>query len=81
MNLKIRNGEKISIVGENGSGKTTFVKLLLRLYDPTEGNIYINNINIKDIKYENYLDLFSTVFQDYKLYAFTINEYFIKVKY
>ena len=50
LNLKIRNGEKISIVGENGSGKTTFVKLLLRLYDPTEGNIYINNINIKDIR-------------------------------
>lgn len=74
LNLKIRNGEKISIVGENGSGKTTFVKLLLRLYDPTEGNIYINNINIKDIKYENYLDLFSTVFQDYKLYAFTIKD-------
>ena len=74
VNLSIRNGEKLSIVGENGSGKTTFVKLLTRLYDPTEGNIYLNGINIKEIAYDEYLNIFSTVFQDFKIYAFTINE-------
>lgn len=74
VNLSIRNGEKLSIVGENGSGKTTFVKLLTRLYDPTEGNIYLNGVNIKEIAYDEYLNIFSTVFQDFKIYAFTINE-------
>lgn len=74
VNLTIRNGEKLSVVGENGSGKTTFVKLLTRLYDPTEGNIYLNGVNIKEIAYDEYLNIFSTVFQDFKIYAFTINE-------
>lgn len=74
VNLTIRDGEKISIVGENGSGKTTLIKLLTRLYDPTEGNIYINGVNIKEIDYHEYLSLFSTVFQDFKIYAFTIKD-------
>lgn len=72
ISLTIRNGEKVSIVGENGSGKTTFVKLMLRLYDPTEGNIYLNGINIKEISYEEYLNIFSTVFQDFHIYAFRV---------
>lgn len=74
INLTISNGEKLSIVGENGSGKTTLVKLLTRLYDPTEGNIYLNGINIKEIDYNQYLNVFSTVFQDFKIYAFSIKD-------
>lgn len=74
INISIMKGEKLSIVGENGAGKTTFIKLLMRLYDPTIGSITLNGINIKDICYDEYLSLFSTIFQDYKLFAFTIGE-------
>ena len=72
INLKIRNREKISIVGENGAGKSTLVKLLLRLYEPTRGRILLNGTDIKDINYYEYLSLFSTVFQDFKIFAFKI---------
>ena len=72
INLTIRNKERLSIVGENGAGKTTLVKLLLRLYEPTEGRILINGVDIKEIDYNEYLSLFSTVFQDFKLFAFRI---------
>lgn len=74
INVQIRSGEKISIVGENGAGKTTFIKLLLRLYDPTEGAIYLNGIDIRDIDYEDYCRIFSTVFQDFNLFALTLRE-------
>jgi len=74
VNCRIQKGERISIVGENGSGKTTFIKLLLRLYNPTEGTIKINNIDIRHIDYFEYLDFFSAVFQDYKIFAYTIRE-------
>lgn len=70
----IRGNQRVSIVGQNGAGKTTFIKLLMRLYDPTEGEIVINGINIKDIDYEAYLKNFSAVFQDFKLLAFPIKE-------
>lgn len=53
----------------NGSGKTTFIKLLCRLYDPTEGEIFMNDFNIRKYDYRQYLDLFSVVFQDYNLLA------------
>ncbi len=72
INLTINNKERLSIVGKNGAGKTTLVKLLLRLYEPTEGRILFNGIDIKEIDYEQYLKLFSTVFQDFKLFAFRI---------
>lgn len=72
INLTIKKGERISIVGENGAGKTTFIKLLLRLYEPTEGRILFNGIDIRDIDYQDYQKIFSTVFQDYKLFAFRI---------
>ena len=72
INLTIRNKERLSIVGENGAGKTTLVKLLLRLYEPTEGRILLNGVDIKEIDYKDYLKLFSTVFQDFKLFAFRI---------
>lgn len=70
----IQKGERISVVGENGSGKTTFIKLLLRLYDPTEGVIRLNGIDIRQIRYPEYLDFFSAVFQDFRTFAFTVRE-------
>lgn len=73
-NLTVQNKEKIAVVGENGAGKSTFVKLLMRLYDPTEGVIYINGIDIKRYDYDQYLALFAPLFQDYKLFAFTLEE-------
>lgn len=74
INFTLSEGEKLSIVGENGSGKTTLVKLLTRLYEPTEGNIYLNGVNIKEIEYNEYLNIFSTVFQDFNIYAFTVRD-------
>lgn len=72
INLIIKNKERLSIVGENGAGKTTLVKLLLRLYEPTEGRILLNGIDIREIDYREYFKIFSTVFQDFKLFAFRI---------
>jgi ATP-binding cassette subfamily C protein len=74
LNLKLSSGEHLSIVGLNGAGKSTFVKLLCRLYDVTEGEILLNGINIKEYDYREYLDLFSVVFQDFKLLAYPIRE-------
>jgi ABC-type multidrug transport system fused ATPase/permease subunit len=74
INLTIRPGERLSIVGLNGAGKTTFVKLLTRLYDVSEGEILLNGINIKEYSYEEYQELFSVVFQDFKLFAFSLRE-------
>lgn len=70
----IHAGEHLSIVGQNGAGKTTFIKLLCRLYDVTEGEILLNGININQYQYKEYIKLLSVVFQDYKLMAFTIRE-------
>ncbi len=67
ISLKIKVGERLAVVGENGSGKTTFIKLLCRLYDPSEGEIRMNDFNIRKYDYRQYLDLFSVVFQDYNL--------------
>lgn len=74
VNMKFQIGDKLAIVGENGSGKTTFIKLLCRLYDPTEGKILLNGIDISRYRYEEYMDLFSVAFQDYTLFAFTVAE-------
>lgn len=74
LNLKIMSGKSFAIVGVNGSGKTTMIKLLCRLYDPTEGEILLNGINIKDYKYEEYLSLFAVVFQDFKLPALPLGQ-------
>lgn len=65
MSIKIQSNEKLCIVGANGSGKSTFIKLLSRLYWPTEGEILLNGINIYDYSYEEYQRLFSPVFQDF----------------
>ncbi len=72
VDMKFRIGDKLAIVGENGSGKTTFIKLLCRLYDPTEGRILLNGIDITRYRYEEYLSLFSVVFQDYRLFQFSL---------
>ncbi len=74
VNMKFRIGERLAVVGQNGSGKTTFIKLLTRLYDPTEGEILLNGINIKKYNYREYMSIFSVVFQDFVLFPFTLGE-------
>lgn len=74
INYRMDGQKKISIVGENGAGKSTFIKLLMRLYDPTEGEILLNGINIKEIPIQDYYALFSVVFQDYQLIGFNLGE-------
>ena len=74
LNIVLSCSDKIAIVGENGAGKTTFIKLLLRLYNPTKGVIRIDGVDIKEIDYEYYMSLFSTVFQDYSIFAFSVLE-------
>lgn len=74
INLKISSGEHLSIVGLNGAGKTTFIKLLCRLYDVTEGEILIDRTNIKEYSDEEYRRLFAVVFQDFQLFAFSLKE-------
>lgn len=74
INIKIASGEHLSIVGLNGAGKTTFIKLLCRLYDVTEGEILIDGVNIKEYDQEEYRRLFAVVFQDFQLFAFSLRE-------
>ncbi len=74
VNLKWRIGEKMALVGKNGCGKSTLVKLLCRLYDPTEGEITLNGIDIRKYNYDEYMELFSVVFQDSKLFSFSLAE-------
>lgn len=74
VNLQINSGERLAVVGTNGAGKTTLIKLLLRLYIPTEGKILLNGRDINCFKYEEYAKVFSVVFQDFKLFAFSIDE-------
>lgn len=74
VNLLLRPEERLALVGANGAGKSTLVKLLLRLYRPTEGRIYLNGVDIQSFDYGAYSQLFSVVFQDYKLFAFSIEE-------
>lgn len=74
VNLKFKVGEKLAIVGMNGSGKTTFIKLLCRLYDPTEGEILLNGVNIQKYDYDEYMSIFSVVFQDFSLFSFKLGE-------
>jgi multidrug ABC transporter, permease/ATP-binding protein len=72
INLKINNGEHLAVVGRNGSGKTTFIKLMCRLYDVTDGEILINGINIKEYSKESIIKLYSVVFQDFKIFSTTL---------
>ncbi len=74
VSLKFKIGEKLAVVGENGSGKTTFIKLMCRLYDPSSGEILLNGVNIQKYDYDEYLAIFSVVFQDFTLFAFSLGE-------
>ncbi len=74
VNLRFRVGEKLAAVGMNGSGKTTFIKLLCRMYDPTEGVILLNGVDIRKYDYDEYMALFSVVFQDFQLLAFSLGQ-------
>ncbi len=74
LNLSFVIGQKMAIVGKNGSGKTTFIKLLCRLYDVTEGCIKVNGIDIRKYDYKEYCDLFSVVFQDFCMFDFPLGQ-------
>ena len=74
ISFKINKGESIAVVGHNGAGKTTLSKLMMRLYDVTEGEILYNGINIKEYDLAKYRDKFASVFQDYRIFAMTVAE-------
>ena len=70
--IQLENGEQLAVVGRNGSGKTTFIKLLCRLYDPQEGEILLNGVNIREYDDAAYRQLFSVVFQDFSMFSFPL---------
>lgn len=74
INMNIHPGEKIAIVGNNGAGKSTFVKLLMRLYDVSSGQILLNGKDIREYNLESYRAEYGTVFQDYQVLALTVGE-------
>lgn len=74
INLTITKGDKIAFVGENGAGKTTFVKMLLRLYDPQKGEIYYNDEPYLNLKPESIRKKIGAVFQDFQVYSFSVSE-------
>lgn len=74
VNMTIHPYEKVAIVGYNGAGKTTLVKLLMRLYDPTEGEIFLGDKDIKEFDTDEYRNEFAAVFQDYQIFAATLGE-------
>ncbi len=74
VNLKIKNGEHLAVVGRNGSGKTTFIKLMCRLYDVTDGEILINGTNIKEYTKNSIINLYSVVFQDFKIFSVSLKD-------
>lgn len=74
VNLTVRKGERIALVGYNGAGKTTLTKLLMRLYDPTEGEILYNGINVREFDLAAYRQKIGTVFQDFRIFAASVGE-------
>lgn len=74
VSLTVKSGEHWAVVGMNGSGKTTFIKLLCRLYELEEGEILLNGKNIKEYDYHEYIGMFSILFQDFKLFSFSLGE-------
>ena len=81
VNMSLHKGERIALVGANGSGKTTLVKLLLRLYDPAEGSVTLDGTDVRDLSVADYRGAFSSVFQDFKIFATTIAENVMNGKY
>lgn len=80
LSISIKKGERIAIVGENGGGKTTLMKLLLDFYEPKSGDIKINGISYKDLSNKQIREMYSIVFQDFKIYATTIIENILMIK-
>lgn len=74
LSFTIRKGEIAALVGHNGAGKTTIIKLLLRLYDPTKGVIRLNGVDIREYNLHAYRELFATTFQDFSIFGMTIKE-------
>jgi len=74
INITISQGQHLSVVGLNGAGKTTFIKLLCRLYDVDEGEILLNGVNIKNYNYDDYIKELAVVFQDFKMFALSIRD-------
>ncbi len=74
VSLKITKEDRVAVVGHNGAGKTTFVKLLLRFYNPTEGEILYNGVNVLEYDIISLRKRLATVFQNYKVYALSVNE-------
>ena len=74
VNMKFEIGKRLAVVGMNGSGKSTFIKLLCRLYDVSEGEILLNGIDIRKYNYAEYMNIFSVVFQDFNLLALRLGE-------
>lgn len=72
--FEIKNGETLALVGKNGAGKSTIVKLLCKFYEPTEGHIYLNDIDISKISTKKYYQILSPTFQDFRLFPFRISE-------
>lgn len=74
INLTLKAGDNIGLVGNNGAGKTTLVKLLCRIYDPTEGKITINGIDLKDVSTKEWWSYLAVMFQDYSTYDFVVED-------
>lgn len=74
VSVKLDMKSRFAVVGRNGAGKTTFIKLLCRLYDVTEGKITLNGVDIREYDYQEYLNLFATVFQDFSLFSIPVKE-------
>jgi len=74
VNLTLQKGQRLAVVGMNGAGKTTLIKLLCRFYLPTSGTITCNGVDIQELDYNDYIDLFSVVFQDFTLFSFALDQ-------
>ncbi len=81
VSFKVEKGDRIALVGYNGAGKTTVTKLMMRLYDVTEGEILVNGINIKEYRLDMLREKIGAVFQDYKVFAATVAENVLADKY
>ena len=74
LNITVKKGERLAVVGLNGAGKSTFIKLLLRLYEPTEGTILLNGVDVQNYELNSYFSIFAPVFQEVNLFAFSLAE-------